>query len=150
MNRIVLAAGAAALAALVVVTAGFGGSTAVPALKATVGPGYTINLTTQAGQKVKTLKPGTYRIAISDRSGEHNFVLGRSGATPQQLTTVGWSGSKTVTVKLTNGTWTYFCAPHSSVMVGKFGVGGAASATAAPPAASNTSSGGDDDGPGDD
>src|SRR4051794_7263408 len=101
MNRIVLAAGAAALTALVLVAASFGGSTAAPTtLKGTVGPGYTINLTTANGQKVKTVKAGTYRITVTDQSGEHNFMLGKSGATPQQVTTVGWKGTKTITVKL--------------------------------------------------
>lgn len=157
MIRSILAAGAVALVALVVVTAGFGGSTAAPTtLKGTVGPGYTINLTTQAGRQVKTLKAGTYRITVTDRSGEHNFMLGKSAGTPQQVTTVGWTGTKTITVKLTNGTWSYFCAPHASKMFGKFGVGGAASTTAAPPTGASKGSGGggdddgDDDGDGDD
>lgn len=141
MVRGILAAGAAGLAALVVVTAGLG----VPAptqLQGTVGPGFTINLM-KAGQKVTTLKPGTYRIAIADRSAEHNFMLRDGSAAPRQLTTVGFTGSKTYTVKLTKGTWIFFCAPHASVMNGRFGVGGAASATAAPP---TTGGGGDDDG----
>ena len=149
--RSILAAGAAAFGALVVVTAGFGGSTATPTtLKGTVGPGHTINLTTATGRQVKTVKAGTYRITVSDRSGEHNFMLGKAGGTPQQLTQVGWSGAKTVTVKLTNGTWSYFSAPHADQMVGKFGVGGAASAAATPPTRATNGNGGsgsgDDDG----
>jgi plastocyanin len=154
MFRVILAAAAAALTALVIVTAGLGGSTPAT-LQATVGPGYTIGLT-QAGKTVKTLKPGTYRIAVADRSGEHNFVLARKGAAPRQLTTVGFTGTKTVTVQLAKGTWTYFCAPHASVMVGGFGVGAtaasanAAAAAAPAPSASNGSSSGGADDSGDD
>ena len=151
MNRSILAVGTAVVGALVLVTAGFGGSTAAPTtLKGTVGPGYTINLTTANGQRVKTVKAGTYRITVTDQSGQHNFMLGKSGATPQQLTQVGWKGTKTITVKLTNGTWSYFCAPHSNQMFGKFGVGGAASATAAAPTGASKGSGGGSDDDGDD
>jgi len=144
MVRGILAASAVGLAALVVVTAGLG----VPAptrLQGTVGPGFTINLT-KAGQKVTTLKPGTYRIAIADRSGEHNFMLKGGSAVPRQLTTVGFMGTKTYTVKLTKGTWMFFCAPHASAMFGRFGVGGAASPTAAPPAGGGGDDGDDDGG----
>jgi hypothetical protein len=43
-------------------------------LTATVGPGYTITL--KKGTKVvRTLKRGTYRITVRDRSDEHNFRL---------------------------------------------------------------------------
>ena len=145
MVRGILAAGAAGLTALVVVTAGLGGP-APTQLQGTVGPGFTINLT-KAGQQVKTLTPGTYRLTIADRSAEHNFMLKGGAAVLRQLTTVGFTGTKTYTVKLTKGAWTFFCAPHASQMFGHFGVGtGAAAAAAAAAPAPTPGGGGDDEG----
>jgi plastocyanin len=118
-SKTLLAAIAASLAGLVSVATGFSGTNATT-LKGSVGPGFTISLT-QGGHKVTALKQGTYQIVVSDRSPEHNFVLRGPGST-RSLSSVGATISKTVTVKLTKGTWTYFCAPHASVMHGSFRV----------------------------
>jgi plastocyanin len=144
MKKVALAAVAAGLTGLVAAASGHGGSTAT-ALHGTVGPGFTIQLS-EAGKTVKTLAAGTYRITVSDRSPEHNFMLRAGSATPRQLTAVGFTGTKTYTVKLTKGTWTFFCAPHASAMFGRFGVGGPASAAAAPPPVSGDDDGDDDGG----
>jgi len=100
-----------------------GARTSVTLLRGTVGPGFTINLTKQ-GHRVTRLAPGMYRIIVSDRSGIHNFKLEKSGgAFERRVTTVGFTGSRTITVRLTRGRWEYYCEPHESSMEGHFTVG---------------------------
>ena len=146
MKKVGLIAALGATIALVTAATALSGGTAVKTLQGTVGPGYTITVS-QGGKAVKTVAPGTYRLTINDRSSEHNFMLQSGKAAPQQLTAVGFTGTKTVTVTLKKGTESFFCAPHASVMRGHFGVGitAAAAAAAAPPAQSGTSDDGEDD-----
>jgi hypothetical protein len=89
-------------------------------LGGTTGPGFTITLK-KAGKKVATLKPGKYTITVSDKSSSHNFVLKGPGVN-KQITTVGFVGTKTATVTLKKGRYTYFCTPHRSSMNGAFTV----------------------------
>lgn len=89
-----------------------------PLLEGTTGPGFTITLT-RDGAPVKTLAPGTYRFQIDDRSGAHDFAL-RGPGVSRQLTGVGQTGRRTVTVKLRPGRYTYLCTPHASSMRGSF------------------------------
>lgn len=99
-----------------------GARTSVTVLRGTVGPGFTINLTKQ-GRRVTRLAPGMYRIIVSDRSAIHNFKLEKSGgAFERRATTVGFTGSRTITVRLTRGRWEYYCEPHESSMEGHFTV----------------------------
>ncbi|HZR96777.1 MAG TPA: plastocyanin/azurin family copper-binding protein [Gaiellaceae bacterium] len=92
-------------------------------LKGSVGPGYTIGLT-RNGKRVTTLRAGTYRFVIADRATVHNFVLEkeRGGRFERELTDVSDTGTKTVVIKLTPGTWKYYCEPHESMMSGTFTV----------------------------
>jgi plastocyanin len=126
IRSIAAAVATTAVALLVVATSLGGGSStnarSATALRGTVGPGFTIKLT-KAGKVVKTLKAGTYKLTVADRSGEHNFVL-QKGATKREITSLSFVGTKTVTVKLTRGVWTFFCAPHAPVMRGRVAVGG--------------------------
>ena len=92
------------------------GATAARRLIGTVGPGFSITLRTPAGAAVKTLRAGTYAVVVRDRSPEHNFHLRGRGV--DRATTVGASGTKTWTVKLAAGTYTYVCDPHESSMRG--------------------------------
>jgi plastocyanin len=97
-----------------------GTSAAAPAkLTATVGPGYTISLK-KGSVRVATLKRGKYTIRINDRSSEHNFHL--RGPVSRMLSSVGWTGSKTVTVMLKSGRYSYVCDPHADEMFGGFRV----------------------------
>ena len=99
-------------------------STAAPIrLTATVGPGYTISLT-KAGTKVKTLKPGTYQITVSDKSAYHNFTLEKETKPniEKHITSTGFTGTKTITVKLVKGHWKYYCSVHEPQMYGWFWV----------------------------
>jgi plastocyanin len=86
-----------------------------------VGPGFTIALT-QKGKAVKTLKAGTYKISVNDKSNSHNFHLFGPGV--NKKTGVGFTGNVTWTVKLKKGKYTYRCDVHfTSGMIGRFTVG---------------------------
>jgi plastocyanin len=113
----------ATTAAVLVVSVGASGKTATPTLKGTVGPGYTITLTMN-GKKVKSLKRGTYKFAVADKSTFHNFTVEREkgGKFEKDLTSVAFTGSKTVTLKLGAGSWKYYCKVHEPMMYGFFKV----------------------------
>jgi plastocyanin len=96
-------------------------SAAPKVVKGSVGPGFTISLTS-GGKKVTSLKPGVqYKFDITDRSASHDFHLIGPGVN-KVITGVGFTGRKSVTVKLKRGTYRYVCDPHSSVMKGSFRV----------------------------
>ena len=92
-------------------------------LVGTVGPGFTIKLTS-GGKKVTKLKAGKYTFVITDKASVHNFVLEQEsgGKLEKQLTSVPFVGKKTMTVTLKKGKWKYYCAPHESMMFGFFTV----------------------------
>jgi plastocyanin len=122
MKRYLSLAVAAVLAITVAVSSAFGGAAKNPTLTGTVGPGFTITLT-QKGKKVKSLKAGTYTFKVSDKATIHNFVLEKEHSKfEKEITDVSDTGTKTVTVKLTKGTWKYYCEPHESSMNGTFTV----------------------------
>ena len=117
-----------ALASLAVALPAGAGTTATPTLTGTVGPGFTITLT-KGGTKVKTLKHGTYKVVLYDKSSIHNFDLltpsRKTALTSDRkkvMTTVAKTGKFTFTVKLTPGTWRYVCDPHLLTMKGSFKV----------------------------
>jgi plastocyanin len=115
MNRmLVLLATAAAGLSLVA------SSAAAPVkLTGTVGPGFTITLK-KGSSKVTKLKAGKYTFVIRDKSGIHNFHL--KGPVSKMFTSVSFTGTKTVTLKLKPGKYTYVCDPHASSMRGSFRV----------------------------
>ena len=124
MHRISIIGATVAVAATVATAAlGQGASNTVTNLKGTVGPGYSIALT-QAGKKVKTLKPGTYRITVNDKSAMHNFTLEKETKPniEKHVTATGFKGTKTITVKLVKGHWKYYCSVHEPQMYGWFWV----------------------------
>jgi plastocyanin len=79
----------------------------------------TISLT-QSGKKVTHLKAGAYVIVVQDTASDHDFHL--TGPGVDKTTTVGGKGVYRWNVKLTKGTYTYVCDPHSSFMKGSFTV----------------------------
>jgi len=89
-------------------------------LQATVGPGYSINLT-QNGVKVTHLDPGTYTINVNDQADIHNFDLFGPGV--KESTAVDTIGTATWTVTFTDGTYNYVCDAHPASMKGLFTVG---------------------------
>ena len=115
---------AAALAVVFALSAqiGVGSAAAAPkTVNGSVGPGFTISLKL-AGKKVNKLRATTYRFRVTDRSSSHNFRL-RGPSYNRAITSVGFTGTKTVTVRLRKGTYRYVCDPHSSFMKGSFRVG---------------------------
>jgi hypothetical protein len=102
-------------------TNGNAGGTANPMLFGTVGPAFTITLKDASGAAVTHLDSGTYDIQVSDQSDIHNFHLLGPGV--DKSTDVVGTGTVTWTVTLTDGTYTYFCDPHSATLHGSFTVG---------------------------
>ena len=119
MNRYFLAAVVAVIGALAI--AATSALASPPKLNGTVGPGFTITLT-QNGKKVKTLKAGTYTFVINDKASSHSFSLDGPNGFTKAFTSVPFVGTKTFTVKLAKGTYTYYCVPHKSFMFGTFTV----------------------------
>ena len=110
---------AAAILALAVPLSAPAGSTATK-LTGTTGPGFTITLK-KAGAKVRTLPAGSYTITVSDKSGIHDFRLKGPGMN-KVITGVAFKGTKTVTLRLRKGSYSYVCTPHAGFMKGAFTV----------------------------
>lgn len=108
------------LAALTVIVPG-ATSAQTNTLTAIVGPGFNITLTDAAGARVTHLDPGTYTIAVSDKSDTHNFHLNGPGV--DQATDPEFVGDVTWTVTLVDGTYHFQCDVHASQMFGSFTVG---------------------------
>jgi hypothetical protein len=140
MRRLVLGL-AAALGAVALSAAGCGGdeeatptetdtATSVPAtlpetglvLRGSVGPGFEISLTDEAGEPVTTLAPGSYTLLTDDKSSSHNFHL--SGEGVDLATDIGETGTDSFDVDLSGGTYTFVCDPHASSMNGSVEVSG--------------------------
>jgi plastocyanin len=96
------------------------GAMAPTKLRGTVGPGFTIVLK-KGTSTVRSVKPGRYTITVQDKSNIHNFRL-RGPGLNRQITSVSFTGAKTVTVTLRRGKYTYVCDPHASNMKKTFTV----------------------------
>jgi len=121
--RIALAIVAAfALIVLALAASAFAGSQATnPKLLGVVGKNDAFNISlTSKGQAVKTLKAGTYTIVIQDDSTIHNYELDGPSGKSWTFTSVGFKGTKTITLKLAKGKYKAYCAPHESFMFQKF------------------------------
>ena len=130
MSRALALLVALAVAALLGATEGNARRTANPMLFGNVGPGFTITLKDASGARVTQLDPGTYDIQVSDQAVEHNFHLVGPGV--DQSTDVAGTGTVTWTVTLSDGTYRYFCDPHSTTLRGSFTVGVAPTPTPTP------------------
>jgi plastocyanin len=107
---------AVAAAALIVLPA-YGSATM---LKGEVGPGYSIEVN-KGNKDVKTIKAGTYKIKVEDKSSIHNFHLMGPGL--NKKTSLPFTGETTWTIKLKPGKYTYQCDAHASAgMKGTFKV----------------------------
>lgn len=84
-----------------------------------VGPGFEIKMRLN-GKTLKTLKAGTYKMKIEDKSGIHDFHL--TGPGVNKSTSVGGMAETTWTVKVRKGTYRFVCDPHASQMNGSFRV----------------------------
>src|SRR6266542_4096724 len=94
-----------------------------PRLVATVGTNdaFVISLRDASGALVTHLDPGTYDIAVSDRSGEHNFHL--TGPGVDMASSVSEPEELVWTVTFTDGKYTCICDAHPTTMHGSFTVG---------------------------
>ena len=75
------------------------------------GPGYSIEVKLN-GKDLKTLKAGTYKLKVEDKSSLHNFHLLGKGV--NKSTTVPFTGDQTWTVTLKPGKYTYQCDVHAT------------------------------------
>ena len=117
-SGLILALLSLAAAATLVLSAPAGAAPKV--VNGSVGPGFTISLKS-GGKKVTSLKAGTYRFDVSDKSAIHDFHLSGPGVN-KVITAVSFQGRRSVTVKLKRGTYRYVCDPHASFMKGSFRV----------------------------
>jgi len=94
-----------------------------PKLLGVVGKNDAFKITlTNKGKSVKTLKAGTYTFVVQDDSSIHNYELDGPNGKSWTFTSVGFKGTKTITVKLAKGKYKAYCAPHESFMFQKFTV----------------------------
>src|SRR5262245_58040 len=91
-----------------------------PKLVAVVGTNdaFVISLRDGNGNAVTQLAPGTYDIAVSDRSEAHNFHLKGPGV--DLSTPVGEKQETTWTVTIGDGRYGYVCDAHAAQMRGYF------------------------------
>ena len=121
MSRTISLTAAALAASLALAAPALAGHTAATPLAGSVGPGFTIKLT-KAGKAVKTLPHGSYKITVKDQAAIHDFDLFGPGV-KKVITSVPFVGTKSVTVTLKKGTYTFQCDPHArSGMKGTFKV----------------------------
>ena len=124
-TRSLLAFAVLAAVALTVAGAAFSRTDSTPTLKGVVGPGYSIKLT-KGGKKFESLKAGTYKFVISDRSNFHNFTVEREKPSKPKIemhiTGTGFMGTKTVKMTLKPGSWSFYCSNHEAQMHGDFKV----------------------------
>lgn len=83
---------------------------------------YKITLSDSKGKLVKTLKAGTYTFVIHDDAPIHSYELDGPHGKSWSFTTVGFTGTKTITLKLTPGKYKAYCQPHESIMFQHFTV----------------------------
>jgi len=60
------------------------------------------------GKPVTTLEAGRYAFAVTDSSKSGGFLIQRVGGTARTLSSVAFTGKRTVTVQLATGTWFYY------------------------------------------
>jgi plastocyanin len=99
----------AGLVATLAIVAPTSAGTSATKLTGTTGPAFTITLK-KGSASVKTLRAGKYTITVNDKSTIHNFRLKGPGLN-KQITSLAFKGSKTVTVTLKKGKYTYQCDP---------------------------------------
>jgi hypothetical protein len=107
------------VAAAILVAGASARRSATPVLTGTVGPGFTITLK-QGTKAVKTLKAGTYKLVIHDKSSIHGWSLDGSHGFAKDISPVPGTGTKTVTLKLKAGGYKFYCPAHEPTMFGRF------------------------------
>jgi plastocyanin len=122
MVRATLAIATATAVALSIVGAALSrANTTTPTLAGTVGPSFSITLK-KSGKLVKTLKAGTYKFVINDKSNFHGYSLDGPHGFAKDFTKISFVGRKTFIVKLKTGKYKYYCPNHESTMFAHFTV----------------------------
>ena len=102
------------------------GTTTTPAvgstLKGSVGPGFDISLSTEDGQPVTTLAPGSYTLEVDDMASSHNFHL--TGPGVDVMTEVSEEETESFEMALQAGSYSFVCDPHAGSLNGSFEVSG--------------------------
>lgn len=111
MRRLLAAALGTTIALAVVGAAG--GAPGSPTLHGRVGPGFSISLLDDQGNRVTKIDPGTYEIEVEDESDIHSFHLKGPGV--DQRTEVEGMGKANWTVTFQDGSYAYFCDAHPSL-----------------------------------
>ena len=89
-------------------------------LSASVGPGFDISLTNDAGEPVESLSAGSYTVETDDQSDIHNFHLTGEGVDVD--TGVSETGTESFEITVSEGTYDFVCDPHAGTMNGSFEV----------------------------
>jgi hypothetical protein len=72
---------------------------------------------TRNGKVVSTLKSGSYKFSIDDKSTKRGFMIQKaSGERPNVITGVTFVGKKSKPLTLKAGEWTYFASPGKSFL----------------------------------
>jgi len=108
-----------AVTAAILVAGASARQSATPVLTGTVGPGFTITLK-QGTKAVKTLKAGTYKFVIHDKSSIHGYSLDGPHGFAKDISAIPAIGTKTITLKLKAGGYKFYCPSHESTMFGHF------------------------------
>ena len=82
-------------------------------LNGKVGPKVTISIKTASGAAVKTLKAGSYKVAVRDATKKDNFHL--TGPGVNKKTGVAFTGTVKWTVTLKSGTYRFRSDAHSAL-----------------------------------
>ena len=124
--RRALAAGLVTAVALALAGAA-GGAPESPTLHAKVGPGFSIALADDQGNRITQLDPGTYEIEVEDEADAHSFHLRGQGV--DRHTDIVGTGKESWTVTFVEGVYTYFCDAHPTSMKASFTAGSSPSPT---------------------
>jgi plastocyanin len=115
-SRVIVLIAAAGLTA-----AGLASAMTVPRLKGTLTDA-AVSLKTAKGKTVRTLTAGRYTFVVKDAAVIHNFTLNGPGIKNKTITGTGFTGTKSVTVKLRKGTYLFYCTIHPTTIRGAFKV----------------------------
>jgi len=65
---------------------------------------------TYGGIPVKKVTAGRYKITVADKAPKRSFVVGKTGGAATTIGGVAFVGTKTVTLNLTTGKWTFYAS----------------------------------------
>jgi plastocyanin len=119
MKKVLILLFSAIVVAVVLVAGASATRSVTPTLVGTDGPGFTITLK-QGPKVVKTLKAGTYKFVIHDKSSIHGWSLDGPHGFAKDISAVPFTGTKTVTLKLKAGKYKFYCPAHEAEMFGRF------------------------------